>query len=304
MDTEITPLECRSALNRVRGMGFAWSLNPYRGCAHACVYCYARATHAYLGLGAGEDFSRRLFAKVNIAAVLESELSSPVWKRQSVAVGTATDPYQPLEGRFRLTRACLEALARHRTPAEIITKGPMVRRDTDVLQELGRRAGVTVCFSIPTVDPELWRQTEPGTGAPRHRLLAVRHLARAGVRVGVLLAPLLPGITATREGIAAVVEAAAEHGACFVAADILRLAPDVKEHYFGFLRERYPTLLPRYQRLYPAASAPEAWRERAQVLVRSEAELRGIGDHRKRPIAPPPRPLARVLPGLEAAGSD
>jgi len=302
METTVTPLECRSALNRVRGMGFGWSLNPYRGCAHACVYCFARTTHTYFDLGAGEDFSRRLFAKTNVAAVLEAELSSPRWRRDPVAVGTATDPYQPLEGRFRLTRACLEVLARHRTPAQLITKGPMVRRDTDMLQELSRRAGCTVCFSIPTVDEAVWRRTEPGTAAPRHRLLAVRHLAREGIRVGVLLAPLLPGISADRRGIAAAVAAAADHGACFVDTNLLYLKPDVKAYYFEFLQAHYPELIPRYRTLYPATSAPEAWRAHAQAVVREAAEAYGVCDRRVVRLQPPPRPVALALPGLEGVG--
>ena len=297
--TTVTPLRCRTALNRVRGMGFGWSLNPYRGCAHACVYCFARATHTHFELGAGSDFSTHLFAKLNIAAVLESEVSARRWRREPVAVGTATDPYQPVEARHRLTRACLEVLARHRTPAHVVTKGPMVRRDTDVLQDVCRRAGGSVCLSIPTVDEEIWRRTEPGTAAPRHRLLAVRHLARAGIRVGVLLAPLLPGISANGAGIAATVAAAAEHGACFVEANMLYLKADVREHYFEFLATHYPALLPQYRHLYGGISAPAAWRARAQAVAREASVRYGVADRRTVRLQPPPRPMAQALP-LEA----
>jgi len=288
-------LVCKSALNRVRGMEFGWSLNPYRGCAHACVYCFARTTHTYLDLGAGAEFSTRLFAKVNVAEVLEAELASPRWRHEQVAVGTATDPYQPLEGGLRLTRSCLEALARHRTPVTIITKGPMVRRDTDLLQELGRRAGCTVCVSIPTVDEEIWRRTEPGTPAPRHRLLAVRHLARAGLRVGVLLAPLLPGISDSRAQIAAAVTAAATHEACFVGGGLVYLKPDVKAYYYAFLEERYPHLLARYRALYPGAFAASGQQRAATAAVRELAERCGVADRRQQPAEPPARPTALAL---------
>ena len=302
MDVVVQEMGCRTALNRVRGMPFGWSLNPYRGCAHACVYCFARSTHPYLDLDAGADFSGRLFAKTTLLEVLAGELSSPRWRREEVAVGTATDPYQPLEARFRLTRGSLALLARHRTPITLITKGPMVRRDTDLLQELSRRAGATVCVSIPTVDEGVWRRTEPGTPAPRHRLLAVQHLVRAGVRAGVLLAPLLPGLSDDVAGITAAVAVAAAHGACFVEANVLRLQPVVKEHYLAFLEARHPELLPRYRVLYPGANAPEAVRARAAALVRRAAAGTGVGDRRPAPLLPPARPRPLALPGIPAAG--
>jgi DNA repair photolyase len=298
MEPQVTPLQCKSALNRVRGMDFAWSLNPYRGCAHACVYCFARRTHTFFDLGAGPDFSSRLFVKVNVVEVLEAELGSPTWRREMVAVGTATDPYQPLEARWRLTRGCLEALARHRTPVTIVTKGPMVRRDVDVLQELARCAGCTVCVSVPTVDEDVWRKTEPGTPAPRHRLLAVRHLVQAGIRAGVLLAPLLPGISDDRAHIAAAVAAAAAHGACFVEANLLYLRPEVKDYYFGFLEAHYPHLLPRYAAWYAGAFAPPRVKQAALAAVQAEAARLAVGDRRAVRLEPPPRPRVLTLPGL------
>jgi DNA repair photolyase len=293
-------MECRSALHRVRGMAFPWSLNPYRGCAHGCVYCYARITHTYLDLDPGEDFRTRLFAKVNVVAVLEGELARPGWRRELVAVGTATDPYQPLEGTLCLTRGCLEALAHARTPVTVVTKGPMVRRDTDVLQELARRAGCTVCVSVPTVDERLWRLTEPGTAAPRHRLLAVRHLARAGVRVGVLLAPLLPGLTCDAAHIEAAVRAAAEHEACFVDADVARLGPRVKEVYLDFVGTAFPHLLPLYQHLYPDGRAPAALHAWVHRRVEQEVLRQGVSDRRPLRLGPPPQPQERsLLPGWD-----
>ncbi len=295
MQTDVAALECKSALNRVRGMPFRWSLNPYRGCAHACVYCFARTTHTYLDLGAGGDFSTRLFAKHNLPAILEAELASPGWRHEEVAVGTATDPYQPREGSLRLTRRCLELLARYRTPMTLITKGPMIRRDVDLLQDCSRRAGCTVLVSIPTVDETVWRRAEPGTPAPRHRLLAVRHLARAEVRVGVMLAPLLPGISDGRASIAAAVRAAAEHEACFVLAGLLYLKPDVKAYYHAFLEEHYPHLLPRYRVLYPETFASTAVREGAMETVREMSARYKVEDRRAVRLAPPPRPQAVSL---------
>jgi len=298
METTVRSMTCKSALNRVRGMEFGWSLNPYRGCAHACVYCFARVTHTYLDLGAGSDFSTHLFAKTNVVDVLRSEVSAARWRHEQVAVGTATDPYQPLEASLHLTRGCLEVLARYRTPVTIITKGPMVRRDTEILQELSRRAGCTVCVSIPTVDEAVWRRTEPGTPAPRHRLLTVRQLVRAGIRAGVLMAPLLPGISDDRAGIAAAVAAAAAHDACFVDANLLYLTPRVKAYYLNFLGEHYPALLPRYRTLYAGTSPPPAMRAGALAVVRAVATARGVEDRRVMRLAPPPKPVAQALPGL------
>jgi DNA repair photolyase len=209
----------KTVLNAVRGMGFGWSANPYRGCVHGCHYCFARRYHTYLDLGAGEDFSGVILVKVNAVEVLRAELARPGWRRAMVAVGTATDPYQPIEGRYRLTRGMLEALAEARTPAGVVTKGPMVIRDLDVLAAVRDRAGVSVCVSLTTLDPDLWRRLEPGTAPPRQRLRAVGALAAAGIPVGVLLAPIVPGLTTDRANLEAVVRGAAEHGAGFLGAE-------------------------------------------------------------------------------------
>jgi DNA repair photolyase len=186
-------IRCRSALNRVEGMPFRWTLNPYRGCTHACHYCFARRYQTQLELGAGDEFSSLIFVKVNFAEVLARELDRPRWTRELVAFGTATDPYQPIEGRYRLSRRTLEALVRGRTPAGLVTKGPLVVRDVDLLQELTRIApGTSVCLSVPTVDEEAWRALEPGTAHPLQRLRALRTLVDAGIDAGVLMAPLVP----------------------------------------------------------------------------------------------------------------
>ncbi|MBI2460291.1 MAG: radical SAM protein [Candidatus Rokubacteria bacterium] len=252
-------VQARGVLNPVRGMGFRWSLNPYRGCTHGCHYCFARRYHSYLDLNPDRSFESVIFVKVNAPAVLREELARPSWRRELVAIGTATDPYQPVEGRYRLTRGILEILAEFRTPASLVTKGTMVVRDRDVLAELGRRASATVSISLTTLDRDLWRRLEPGTPPPEQRLRAMGELARVGIRAGVLLAPIVPGLTATPRHLAPLLRAAADHGARFVVPNLLYLKPGVKEHFEAFLAAEAPDLLPLYRRLYPGAYAPRAY---------------------------------------------
>ena len=242
--------DCRTALNRVSGMPFRWSLNPYRGCVHGCHYCYARATHPYLGLNADDDFETKIVVKTNMPEVLRQELARPSWSRERVAIGTATDAYQPCEGRYRLTRRSLEALRDAHTPVSIVTKSTLIVRDLDLLTELAHGPGAMVYFTITTLDDDLWRSIEPGTPPPLQRLLVMRRLRAAGVPCGVFLAPILPGITDTVASIEAVAAAAQEHGAVSFGSSVLRLAPLVKEHYFGFVAATFPELLPRYERAY------------------------------------------------------
>ena len=173
---------CKSALNRVAGMPFPWSLNPYMGCVHRCTFCYVRAFERRADRPAGEEYGRTIRVKVNVVFVLRRELARSGWRRELVAIGAATDPYQPAEGRYRLTRGCLEALAGAHTPFNLITRGPLIVRDIDVLRRRRRSADVDVCFSLPTLDESVWRRTEPGTAPPRQRLRAVRALAEAGIR--------------------------------------------------------------------------------------------------------------------------
>ncbi len=281
----------KSILNRVAGMGFAWSANPYRGCVHGCHYCFARRYHAYLELDPGPDFTGVILVKVNAVQVLRAELRRPGWGREMVAVGTATDPYQPVEGRYRLTRGMLEALADASTPAGVVTKGPMVIRDRDVLQALRDRAGVTVCVSITTLDPDRWRQLEPGTAPPRQRLRAVAALAAAGIRVGVLLAPIVPGLTTDRGNLEAVVAAAADHGAAFLGARVLHLQPGVREHFEEFLRQEAPDLVPFYARLYRRAYPPPGVDRSLREVVAELRTRHGLAD----------RPPALVPAGRDGA---
>ena len=243
-------IRCRSALNRVEGMPFRWTLNPYRGCTHACEYCFARRYHAQFELDAGDAFSSVILVKTNVADVLRRELDRRSWTRELVAVGTATDPYQPIEGHYRLTRSSLEALADGRTPIGLVTKGPMVVRDADVLARMTADAGCTVYVSVPSVDEDAWRRLEPGTAHPLQRLRAVRALVEGGVRTGVLMAPLVPGITTGRASIAATMAAVRDHGAHFVGANVLRLDRGTREHFLGFLAREYPDLSESYGELY------------------------------------------------------
>ena len=204
---------CRSALNRVSGMPFQWTLNPYRGCTHGCHYCFARRYHSHLELDTDDQFSSVILVKVNFPEVLRRELTRPSWTPDVIALGTATDPYQPIEGQYQLTRRTLETLVEHPAPLGLVTKGPLVVRDRDLLIELSRRTPCTVYLSVPTVDEDAWRTLEPGTASPRQRLKAVRQLADAGVSVGVLIAPVVPGITSTPAMLERTIEASADAGA-------------------------------------------------------------------------------------------
>jgi DNA repair photolyase len=285
-------VRCKSALNRVQGMPFPWSLNPYRGCTHGCHYCYARASHRYLNLDGGDTFSSVLLVKTNFADVLRRELSAPSWKRESVSLGTATDPYQPLEGRYRISRATLAALLDFRTPVSIVTKSTLVWRDLDVLQALNRSAAAKVCISVPTVDADAWRATEPGTPAPAQRLRVLERLTSAGIEAGVLMAPLLPGISTDRAQIEATVRAAAEHGACFLWTGLLHVDAGVRDHFLGFLRDRYPHLLDGYLKLYAGKYARPDFAARVDARAEAERQRWGLG---KRYVVPETAPAARQL---------
>ena len=219
-------------------------------CHYACHYCYARATHPYLGLNADDDFETKIIVKTNMPEVLRRELARPGWTRERVAIGTATDAYQPCQGRYRLTRRCLDALRDSDTPISIVTKSTLILRDRDLLTELAQGPGATVYFTITTLDPDLWRVIEPGTPPPQKRLQVMQRLRAAGILCGVFLAPILPGITDSIEAIEAVAAAARAHGAVSFGSSVLRLAPLVKEHYLSVVAETFPELLPRYERAY------------------------------------------------------
>jgi DNA repair photolyase len=250
---------CRSALNAVKGMPFKWTLNPYRGCTHACHYCFARRYHTQFELGADDEFSSVIFVKTNFADVLRRELDRPSWEKDVVALGTATDPYQPIEGHYKLTRRSLEALAAVRNPLGIVTKGPMIVRDADVIAELSRGAVCTVCVSVPTVDEDAWRALEPGTAHPLQRLRAVRRLRDAGINAGLLMAPVVPGFTTRKSQLEATIKAAVDHDAAFVGANVMYLKGGTKDHFMRFLRDEFPEMVEGYNRLYAGAYATPAY---------------------------------------------
>jgi DNA repair photolyase len=258
---------CRSALNRVEGMPFNWTLNPYRGCTHACHYCFARRYQTQFELGPDDDFSSVIFVKTNMVEVLRRELDRPAWRREVVAVGTATDPYQPIEGHYRLTRGALEALDASRTPIGLVTKGPMVIRDADVLAGMGARGGCTVYVSVPSVDEDAWRTLEPGTAHPLQRLRAVRQLREKGVNVGVLMAPIVPGFTTQPAKLEATIKAIADHGAAFMGANLMYLKGGTKDHFMGFLAAEHPDMVEGYRRLYPHAYASTEYIKEVRRII-------------------------------------
>jgi DNA repair photolyase len=274
---------CRSALNRVRGMPFEWTLNPYRGCTHACHYCYARRYQTQFELDADDQFSSVILVKKNLVEVLSRELARPAWTRDLVAVGAATDPYQPIEGLYKLTRDSLRALAEARTPVGLVTKGPMVVRDIDVLQDLSRRAGCTIYLSVPTVDEEAWAKLEPGTAHPLQRLRAVRELRDAGIDAGVLMAPVVPGISSQPRKLEATVRAIAEHGAAFVGMNVLFLEGGTRDHFLRFLAKEFPGLVEGYQQMYQRKYAPDAYRNEVRGMVEMLQRRHGVA-RRTRPV--------------------
>jgi DNA repair photolyase len=265
---------CKSALNRVQGMPFAWSLNPYAGCRHGCSYCYARRYHEWLDRSPA-DFDSQILVKTNVVAVLRAELRRPSWRREHVALGTATDPYQPVEGRYRLTRGCLEAFRDHASPVGVTTKGTLIVRDLDVLQDLGDLAEVH--FSVITLDPELARRLEPGAPAPARRLAALERLASAGVACSVFVAPVLPGLTDGPEELRALYRTAAAAGARSVHAMPLRLQGAVKPYFLQALESEFPALASSYRRGYRHGSnAPPEYQQRLRervTVAKAEAGL-------------------------------
>ena len=291
MRAEYREEPCRNALNRVRGMPFAWSLNPYMGCAHRCTFCYVRAFEARADRPWDDRYGSSIRVKTNVAEVLRRELARPSWQREPVAVGAATDPYQPAEGRYRLTRSCIEAFADAASPFSIITRGPLIVRDVDVLAEATRRASVSVTFSVPTLDHEIWHRTEPGTAPPRQRLRALSRLVEAGIDARVGMAPILPGLSDRPELLADVVREARAAGATGIWANLLYLRPGTREHFLAALEHDWPELLPEYEQLYRRGAylqrrETDPVRERVRALARSH----GVRDRR----------LVRLEPAAQA----
>jgi len=297
MRSEYREEPCRSALNRVTGMPFPWSLNPYMGCAHRCAFCYVRGFERRADRPSDDRYGTSIRVKVNVAEVLRVELARPGWKRETVTIGAATDPYQPIEGRYRLTRSCIRELSAARNPFSIITRGPLVVRDIDVLREASRRADVEVHVSIPTLDDRVWRTTEPGTSHPRARLKAIAALSRAGIKTLVAMAPLLPGISDAPGAIETVVRAARDAGACGLWSNVVYLRPGTREHFFAMLEREWPEERARYEKLfagraYVDRTTSELTRGRVSALKRGI----GIADRREEKLAPPEQAAQMEMP--------
>jgi DNA repair photolyase len=291
---------CKSALNPVRGMPFKWSLNPYMGCAHQCTFCYVRQFEDRADRPSDDRYGRSIRVKTNVAGVLARELARKTWQREEVAVGTATDPYQPAEGRFRLTRACLEELTRAWTPFAIVTRGPLVVRDIDVLREASARVAVNVSVSLPTLDERVWRTTEPGTAPPHSRLEAIRRLADAGIDVTVGMAPILPGLSDDPKALEKVVRAAKAAGARTVWANVLYLKPAVRAHFLAHLAEDWPEHVERYEQLYATRAylptdLTRPIRERVRAAAQAVPDVQRRRPRGPRPARPEPHQLALVL---------
>jgi DNA repair photolyase len=276
-------------------MDFQWSLNPYMGCVHRCTFCYVRAFERRADRPSDDRYGQSIRVKVNVAEVLARELARPGWKREGVAIGAATDPYQPAEGRYRLTRACIQALSAARNPFSIVTRGPLIVRDAEILQAAASRAAVHVSFSIPTLDREVWRRTEPGTAPPRQRLRALRVLVDAGIDAGVGMAPLLPGISDRPEQLAEVVRAAREAGATGLWCNVLHMEPGTREHFLANLAADWPELLARYEALYRGKYVDRRESDPIKARVAALRLEHGIADRRARRLEPPPAPEQLAL---------
>ena len=261
-------IRCRSALNRVKGMPFfKWTLNPYRGCTHGCHYCFARRYQTQLELNSGDDFASVIFVKTNFVEVLRRELDKPSWVKEQIGFGTATDPYQPIEGTYKLSRGVLEALRDAATPVGIVTKGPLIVRDIDVLKDLSVRAACRVHISVPTVDEDAWETLEPGVAHPMKRLRAVRQLVDAGIDCGVLMAPIVPGFSTQPARLERTVKAIADSGATSVGAMVMHMEGGTRDHFMSFLGREYPEMVTRYEQLYARKYVPKDYNARVLEAV-------------------------------------
>jgi DNA repair photolyase len=291
LETRFYEVRARSVLNRVperSRMPFRWTINPYRGCSHGCNFCFARPTHKYLDFDAGRDFEKEIVVKVNAPEVLRVELARASWKGEHVALGTNTDPYQWVEGRYRLMEGIWEALRDASNPCSVLTKSPLLLRDLPLMLQIAERASFSACLSIPTLDEKAWRATEPHTPNPRARLEAVAELNRAGIPTGVLIAPLMPGINDSPRQVEELLERVKEAGATGIGGVALHLRGEVREVFMGWMREQRPDLVPRYEKLYSrGAYAPREERERLSKLVRWRGRASGF-----RSIGPPSRKLS------------
>jgi DNA repair photolyase len=284
---EFLHVRAKSLLNEVpaaANLPFRWTINTYRGCSHACTYCFARPSHEWLELDAGRDFESVIVVKVNAVERLRAELRKPSWKGEPIALGTNTDPYQRAEGRYRLTRGVLETLTTAGNPFSVLTKGTLVTRDLDLLADAARRGICSgVSMSIPTLDEGVWRASEPGTPHPRARMETIAALAEAGIPAGVMVAPIIPGLSDDEAGLERVVRSAVEAGASSLTPIVLHLRPGVREVFAPWLAELRPDLVERYRRWYRGSYAPTSLR--AEIHGRFHRAVQRHG-----PLRPPPRP--------------
>jgi DNA repair photolyase len=290
---EFFHVRCRTIVNRVlpaSRMPFRATINPYRGCSHACVYCFARPTHEYLGFNVGRDFDRKIVVKVNAVERLRAELAAPSWTGESIAMGTNTDPYQRAEGKYHLTRGIVTALSAVGNPFSILTKSTLILRDLDLLRAAAGHSEVQTNLSIGTLDEEVWRLTEPGTPNPRLRVEAVRRLNEAGVGCGVLVAPVLPGLSDQEEQLTAVVEACVEAGARSISAMYLHLRPGVREHWFEWMGSSLPSRVAEYRDRYARAYVPAA--AQRELSARVDALVTAARARRARRARSPRHPTA------------
>jgi DNA repair photolyase len=277
---EFLQVNARTIINTVppqSQMPFRYTINCYRGCSHACVYCFARPTHEYLGLDIGEDFEKKIVVKVNAVERLRAELRASKWAGDHIAMGTNTDPYQHAEGKYHLTHGIIRVLSEARNPFSILTKSTLILRDRALLATAASRTEVAVNFSVGCLDRAVWRLTEPGTPPPEQRLAALRRLTEAGVRCGVLVAPALPGLSDSDDQLRAVVEAAAAAGAVSISGVALHLRGSVREHYLQWLRTARPDLFAvTRERFGAGAYQPESQRDRISEIIRTAAARCGV----------------------------
>ncbi|AGP54239.1 Rv2578c family radical SAM protein [Streptomyces rapamycinicus] len=276
-------IRARSIINRVPGasrMPFEWTVNPYRGCSHACVYCFARKTHSYLDLDTGIGFDSQIVVKTNAPDLLRRELASRRWTGEHIAMGTNVDCYQRAEGRYRLMPGILTALTERANPFSILTKGTLILRDLELLRRASHVTDIGVSVSVGFTDGELWRTVEPGTPSPERRLDAVRALSSHGIPCGVLMAPVIPFLSDSPEQLRATVRAIAEAGASSVTPLVLHLRPGAREWFTAWLTHHHPRLLRRYDALYEGGSyAPKWYQRRITGMVHDFATEYGIGPY-------------------------
>ncbi|NND03834.1 MAG: radical SAM protein [Acidimicrobiia bacterium] len=291
---EFLEVDAKTIINKVPGpprFGFQYTINAYRGCSHACGYCFARPTHEYLGLNLAEDFDTKIVVKRNAVDRARAETSPAKWGGDLIAMGTNTDPYQAAEGKYRLTRGLLEVMVERGNPVSLLTKSSLVLRDIDVLQDLALRTKVRVDFSVGTIDEAVWKATEPGTPHPMRRIEAVGKLNAAGIRSGVLMGPVLPGISDSPDQLYATLKAAVDAGAVSIGHVPLHLGPGVKEHFVDWIVGHRPDLLPMYEDLYSGKGKQAAVKYRTW-LGRTVGDLLWElgGPEPRRPKVPKPAP--------------